>query len=71
MILLFTNTQIVHHLPRYSKYVIYIKKLHFWYCPLTSGPPGIWNVGKRESEEEKMRYSGDRERQKERMRRKR
>ena len=37
MILLFTNTQIVHHLPRYSKYLIDIKKLHFWYCPLTSG----------------------------------
>ena len=22
-----------------NKYFIYIKKLHFWYCPLTSGPP--------------------------------
>ena len=24
-----------------NKYLIYIKKLHFWYCPLTSGPSRI------------------------------
>ena len=26
------------------KHLIYIKKLHFWYCPQTSGPPCIWHT---------------------------